>query len=352
MSASWCFCSALGSLFSSCCGTDKDSTVPPGVASGRKRSVFLLVICIGFAFLYQYGIGPNIVEYRDNVVKPLSYVAKAWTEDCQEYAGDDDGNNMLYEACSGQSGVFRAAGSGFLFFILAAIGAYCKPTANREAWVAKYTLFLFLVVGTIFIPNEPLFTPILLNIFRAGAVLYMIFNQLIILDMCFNLNESWVEKADRADVEEEIGAGKKWLIALLTLCVLLYIISFVWIGFMYAYFGGCTNNVTFISVTLVMGLICTGVQLTGEEASLFTSASIFTYATYLLYTAGKYFLVLKPWLMTVDYIILQAFLLELTFLFLQSNLFVEIDQSLKTQLEHVTHNLVKMTYQELSLVLV
>lgn len=287
MGASWCFCTALGSLVSSCCGTDKDSTVPPSVTSGRKRSVFLLILCIGFAFLFQYGIGPHIVDYKDHVFPPLSYVAKAWTEDCQEYASDDDGNNMskLYEACSGQSGVFRAAGSGFLFFILAAIGAYCKPTANREAWVAKYTLFLFLVAGTIFIPNEPVFTPILLNIFRAGATLYMIFNQLIILDMCFNLNQSWVEKADRADVEEEMGAGKKWLITLLVFSAFLYILSFVWIGLMYAYFGGCTNNMTFISVTLAMGLICTGVQLTGEDSSLFTSASIFTYATYLLYTA-------------------------------------------------------------------
>ena len=151
------------------------------------------------------------------------------------------------------------------------------------------TLFLFLIAGTIFIPNEPVFTPILLNVFRAGATLYMIFNQLIILDICFNLNESWVEKADKADIEEEMGAGKKWLIALLLLSVLSFILSFVGIGFMYAYFGGCTNNMVFISVTLAMGLICTVVQLTGEESSLFTSASIFTYATYLLYTAGEYF---------------------------------------------------------------
>lgn len=283
MSASWCFCTALGSLLSSCCGNDKDSTVPPSVTSGRKRSIFLLFLSLGFAFLFQYGIGPNVAEHNNKFL-PFKYIENAWLDGCEQYV-DDDGNYDLQKACTGNAGVYRAAGSAFFFFTLAALGAYCKPTSNREAWVAKYTLFLFLVFGTIFIPNNPIFLPIFVNIFRAGAVLYMIFNQLIILDMCFNVNESWVEKADRADIEEEYGAGKKWLGALLGLCTFLYILCFVSIGLMYAYFGGCSNNIAFITVTLIMGIICTAVQLSGEESSLFTSASIFTYATYLLYTA-------------------------------------------------------------------
>lgn len=291
MSASWCFCTALGSLLSSCCGNDKDSSVPPSVTSGRKRSIFLLTLSIGFAFFFQYFVGPKIIQYNDNIAGPVKYVANAWLDGCEQYAAaaaDDDNNNNnndLQGACSGNAGVYRAATSAFFFFILAALGAYCKPTANREAWVAKYTLFIFLIIGTIFIPNQPLFLPIFVNIFRVGAVLYMIFNQLIILDMCFNINEGIVEKADRADIEEEYGAGKKWLTMLIIVCAILYIICFVWIGLMYAYFGGCRTNIAFITVTLIMGLVCTVVQLTGEEASLFTSASIFTYATYLLYTA-------------------------------------------------------------------
>ncbi len=197
-SASWCFCTALGSLLSSCCGTDKDSSVPPSIVSGRKRSVFLLLISIGLAFFYQYYVGPNVVKYSDRYnVGPLRYMARAWLGGCEQYI-TDDGFDGLQTACSGQSGVFRAAASAFVFFILAAITAYCKPTFNREAWVAKYVLFLFLAAGTIFIPNTPVFMPIFVNIFRAGAVLFMIFNQLIILDMCFNVNESWVAKAGKS----------------------------------------------------------------------------------------------------------------------------------------------------------
>lgn len=217
----------------------------------------------------------------------MGSAGRAFLDGCEQYDADDDGDKKLKEICAGHAGVYRAAGSAFFFFVLATVAAICKPTANREAWVAKYILFLFLVIGTAFIPNEPVFRPIFLNIFRVGAVLFMIFNQLIILDMCFNLNESWVKKADRADIEEEPGAGKKWLGALLALSATLYIVCFVAIGLMYAFFGGCSVNIAFITITLIMGLVTTGVQLTGEEASLFTSASIFAYSTYLLYTAGK-----------------------------------------------------------------
>ena len=269
----------------SCCGNDKDSSIPPGITSGRKRAVFLLLLSIGFAFLYQYGIGPNVAKYSDQF-GPIGWAGRAWLDGCDQYITDDFDYD-LQKVCSGQAGVYRAAGSAFIFYLLFAIAAYIKPTFNREAWVAKYALFIILVIGTIFISNVPLFSPILVNIFRVGAVLYMIFNQLIILDMCFNVNESWVEKADRADVEEEPGAGKKWLGALLALCTFLYIVCFVSIGLMYTFFGGCTINVIFITVTLIVGVGCTVIQLFGEEASLFTSASIFTYTTYLLYTAGK-----------------------------------------------------------------
>jgi hypothetical protein len=275
----------MGSLLTSCCGNDKDSTIPPGASSGRKRSVFLLFISIGIAFLFQYGIGSYISKYR-NDFGPFAWIGNAFYDGCGQYVTDDDDVD-LQTTCAEQTGVYRASASSFVFFIMFAFAAYCKPTFNREAWIAKYTLYIFLVIGSLFIPNEPVFLPIFVNIFRSGAVLYMIFNQLIILDICFNLNESWVEKADQADIEEGLGAGKKWLGALISLCVVLYIASFTSIGLMYAFFGGCGNNIAFITVTLVMGLVCTVIQLISEEASLFTSASIFAYATYLLYTAGK-----------------------------------------------------------------
>ena len=212
-----------------------------------------------------------------------SYLAEAWSGGCLQYSNDGED---IYAACTGNSGVYRVAGFTLLFYILAAMAAFCKPTANREAWPAKYILWLIGVVGMVFIPNDPLFDPILLWIFRIGAVLFMIFNQLIILDLAFNLNENWVEKADKAELDEGEGAGKKWLGALLLSCAVMIIGSLVAIIFMFVYFTGCDSNNAFITITLIAGIALTLIQLfTSEEGSLFTSSCIFAYSTYLCYSA-------------------------------------------------------------------
>lgn len=274
-SAAWCCCTATASLFTSCCGNDKASTVPPGETSGRKRSVLLLVLAIALAFAFQYGLAPFFQNSDTS-----NYVVDAWTDGCEDFGGNDE----LQERCSGNAGVYRVAGSTTLFFALAAIAAACKPTANRDAWPAKYVLFLFLVGATVFIPNEPLFSDIYLQIGRIGAVIFILFQQIIIIDLAYNWNESWVTKANVAD-EEEAGSGKKWLYAILFSCAVMFIGSLAAIVLLFVYFSGCGTNETFISITLVMSVIVTGAQLSGEEASLLTSASIVSYATYLCYTA-------------------------------------------------------------------
>ena len=53
------------------------------------------------------------------------------------------------------------------------------------------------------------------------------------------------------------------------------------------FFSGCASITSFFSVTLVFGVISTAVQSTGEEASLFTSASIFAYSAFLCYPPGE-----------------------------------------------------------------
>ena len=47
----------------------------------------------------------------------------------------------------------------------------------------QYVLFLFLIAGTVFIPNDPLFEPIYMNIARVGAVLFVFLQQIILVDL-------------------------------------------------------------------------------------------------------------------------------------------------------------------------
>lgn len=163
----------------SCCGNDKASDVPPSATSGRKRSVLLLAIATVVALIFQYVVGPQVVRISIN-----NYVTNAWTDGCTNQATED-----LQERCVGNNGVYRATSSALVFFLLAAIAAVCKPTANREAWPAKYILFIFLVIGTCFIPNDPLFSDIYIQIARIGAVFFIIVEQVIILDLAYNWNE-------------------------------------------------------------------------------------------------------------------------------------------------------------------
>jgi len=277
----WCFCTAAGSLFSSCCGNDKASSIPPSAVSGRRRSVLLLIISIALAFIFQYAVAPALQPdgRAPNLPVVGGYLVEAWASGCVH----DDA--ILRERCSGNAGVYRIAGATSLFFILAALAALCKPTANREAWPAKYVLYLFLVAGTVFIPNDPLFYPVFMNIGRAGAIIFIFFQQVILIDLAYNLNESWVEKADKAETENGQNAGRKWLGAILAVCAFIFALSFVIIVLLFVYFSGCRSNEAFISITLVMSIIMTAAQLSGEESSLLTSAIIVAYATYLCLTA-------------------------------------------------------------------
>jgi len=62
-------------------------------------------------------------------------------------------------------------------------------------------------------------------------------------------------------------------------------LSYTGIGFLFHYFGGCSDNEAFLTITLVLSLFSTCVQLTGDEGSLLTSAIMTCYSTYLAYSA-------------------------------------------------------------------
>ena len=271
--ATWCFCTAAGSLLSSCCGNDKPSTVAPGAASGRKRSVLLLILAIAISFAFQYGVAPYIVS-----ISISNYVTEAWLSGC-DYEED-----ALTENCAGQAGVYRAALAALIFFALAAVAVACKRTANREAWPAKYVLYLFLVLGFCFVPNDPLFLAVYLNIARIGGILFILFQQVVFVDLAHNWNDGWVEKSDQAESEEP-GTGRKWLMAILVSAAFLFVVSIVGWGLLFRFFGGCGTNLAFISVTILLVLITTVAQLWGGEGSLLSSSLIAAYATMLCYNA-------------------------------------------------------------------
>jgi hypothetical protein len=159
---SWVLCTACASLMGACCGNDKPSTVPPGVSSGRKRSVLLLVLTIALSLAFQYGVAPAIM---DAPYLPFftTYIQNPWLSGC------DYDDYEIVKACVGNNGVYRPSFAALVFFLVGAVAVACKPTFNREVWPAKYVLFFFMVLGTVFIPNDPLLDDVFLNIARGKS---------------------------------------------------------------------------------------------------------------------------------------------------------------------------------------
>ena len=257
-----------------CCGNDKPSTVTAGASSGRKRSVLLLCLAIAVALALQYGAAYYIAN-----ISVSNYLTNAWLDGCDEYESD-----ALKVRCAGQAGVYRVGFSGLVFFSLATVAVICRRTANREAWPAKYTIFVLLVIALCFVPNEPLFTSIFLNIARVGAAFFVLFQQIVFIDIAHNWNDGWVERSNKAE-SEEIGSGKKWLIAIVISAIFFFLASLVGWSLLFYYFGGCSTNTSFIAITITLSLLITIAQLTGNEGSLLASSLVTAYATMLCYNA-------------------------------------------------------------------
>jgi serine incorporator 1/3 len=97
-------------------------------------------------------------------------------------------------------------------------------------------------------------------------------------------SDARVEKSNKAEAEEA-GSGQKWLTAILISCAVLFVGATSVILYMFVEFTGCPTNNAFISLTLIFGILLTTAQMTGDEGSLLSSASISAWAAFLCYTA-------------------------------------------------------------------
>ena len=92
-----------------------------------------------------------------------------------------------------------------------------------------------------FIPNSPLFAEVLLWALRIGSTVFVVLQQVILIDVAYNWNDDWVEKSTEADLIS-YGSGSGWLKAIVGMSVLMYSAVIVGIGFLYHLFDGCSEN--------------------------------------------------------------------------------------------------------------
>lgn len=318
MGVTWCVCTAAGSLCQACFGSTAVGT------TGRKRSVLLLTIATTIALWFQYSVGPAIVTKSGMLWKLYSAIPglgkilfNAWHQSCADRYDNGDSNTELLQQCAGKAGVMRPMAVAALFFAIQAVATNLQPSLNREAWPAKYVVYLVAVFITCFMSNEPLFTGVFLWLARFGATLFVVLQQsecgitrrtysllipsflrigcslisflsyfllaVILIDIAYDWNEDWVERADQED-RISYGSGSSWLHAIVATCATFYITAITGIGLLYSHFSGCPENVWIITLTLLGIIAFTAIQLAGSEGSLLTSSIISVYTVYLAYS--------------------------------------------------------------------
>jgi hypothetical protein len=132
---------------------------------------------------------------------------------------------------------------------------------------------------------------------RLGAFLFLVLQQLIILDFAYLWNASWSGRgvdytvtdttdSPRVAVEDKPGCctcarlcHNVWLLLLLVITSVFLAMFLVAMGLLYSYYGGagCYVSSTIISLSLV-GMVGAGfIQVTGRNGSLMTSATLAVY---------------------------------------------------------------------------
>jgi hypothetical protein len=244
-------------------------------------------MAILFALFFQYSLAPSILHKNKwwNLYKSIPGMGKllysSWTDTCSQY-GDLDGPKAdLYIRCVQNSGVYRPMAVSSLFFAVSAVVAYMNPSLNREIWPAKYAAYLFALCIAMFIPNS-YFMGFSLALMRLCAMVFIVVQQVILIDMAYNWNERWVDKSDQCEAREW-GSGKGWLRAIVICATLLYGASMVGMGYLYHYFSGCASNQVVLAFGWIGILVMSVVQLSGEEGSVLTTAVISAYSAYVAY---------------------------------------------------------------------
>lgn len=144
-------------------------------------------------------------------------------------------------------------------------------------------MFCALVAVSLILPTAPLFSGVSLWFARLGATVFVLFQQIILIDVAYHWNEDWVARADAAD-RASYGTGIHWLRAILATTAAWYAAVLAGIVLLYRVFGSCASNVWIITLTLLLVVGVTVLAAVAEYGNILTSSVVSAYVTYLGYS--------------------------------------------------------------------
>ena len=164
-----------------------------------------------------------------------------------------------------------------------------RPDRRAVPRYLKVVVIAVFFVSAIFASNDTL--AVYAWIARFISPLFLFYQMASYIDFGYTLNEAWVEKDERREPFLWVidnASGVKWKVLLVVSSLVMLIGSVVGIGLMYHYYPmDCAFNPLALSTTLVWVLLNTllSVSKVAEHGSLFTSALVAAYCTFLCWSA-------------------------------------------------------------------
>ena len=185
--------------------------------------------------------------------------------------------------CYGREAVFRISLALVLFYSICLVVSFKAESGGQRDYFdkhffgLKYLGLLALVFVCFTFPGEAVRD--YGEAARVGAVVFLLFQSVQMLELFYKWNEWWVTKA-----EEQEGCG--YLMVGVT--CLLYSLSIIAVSLALHYFSDCDFNVVVGVVTLAIGILITLLSVTkyrNESAGLLSATFCFAYCVFLLWSA-------------------------------------------------------------------
>jgi hypothetical protein len=213
-----------------------------------------------------------------------------WQKDCEDRHGSD-----YEDSCKQYSGVLRVSCASAIVFILQTVASVCTVRAYDGLWIFKFLAFVGLSLLLLFTPVGLFDDDTYAYIGRICGLVFIVLQQLILLDFAYTFNETCVERSGilgataRAVGVTDIGRAFKsvWLLGLIAVGIICLGGFVSGMSVLYVYYGGdnCPDNNAIISISLVLVVVALLLQLRGERGSITTSAIVAIYVAYLTFSA-------------------------------------------------------------------
>lgn len=260
-----------GSMVASCLGACAMTACCTGLQELMKRSA-RMAYCL--LFILSMLLAWVLRDFAKPLMEKIPWIVR---RDLPE----------LPDGWYGKQAVYRVSLGNFLFFAclsLALLGVKYKGDSRDKmlqhgGWMVKLLLWLVFNALPFFLPN-----PVVewyAWAARVGAGLFLVVQMLILLDFTQALNDSFVESDDERQLYVLLGVTVACYLG--TICI--SILMFVWFNPVSA--QPCSLNVFLIviSLILVFAFSVISVHPLAKNGSLFPSAVIGVYCSYLTYSA-------------------------------------------------------------------